>query len=51
VRRANQGPLPDAELRSVYERIIDVMRNIQKAEIVPPSESEGPTEFETEVND
>src|SRR5262249_35898786 len=53
VSRANQGPLPDHELRHVYERIIDVMRNIQKAEIVPATESEteGPTEFEREVND
>ena len=37
VRRANQGPLPDGELRHVYERIIDVMRNIQKLEIQPKS--------------
>jgi chorismate mutase len=35
VRKANQGPLPDGELRHVYERIIDVMRNIQKIEIEP----------------
>src|SRR5215471_14743703 len=26
VRKANRGPLPDNELRHVYERIIDVMR-------------------------
>jgi len=52
VRQANRGPLPDQELRHVYERIIDVMRNIQKSEIVeegPPAQ--GPTEFEREVND
>jgi len=52
VRQANRGPLPDHELRHVYERIIDVMRNIQKSEIVsegPPAH--GPTEFEREVND
>jgi chorismate mutase len=35
VRGANRGPLPDGELRHVYERIIDVMRNIQKIEIQP----------------
>ena len=29
VRRANRGPLPEAELHGIYERIIDVMRNIQ----------------------
>ena len=45
VRKANQGPLPDSELRHVYERIIDVMRNIQKEEIAPalrePDDSTG----------
>jgi len=52
VRQANQGPLPDTELRHVYERIIDVMRKIQKTEIVPAvSKSAGPTEFDVEVND
>jgi chorismate mutase len=52
VRRANQGPLPDGELRSVYERIIDVMRNIQKEEIAPAlRDQDGPTEFDREVND
>jgi chorismate mutase len=35
VCRVNRGPLPDGELRQVYERIIDVMRNIQKNEIAP----------------
>src|SRR5438045_8974631 len=35
VRKANKGPLPDGELRHVYERIIDVMRTIQKTEIQP----------------
>ena len=52
VRKANRGPLPDHELRHVYERIIDVMRNIQKTEIVPArTQSEGQTEFDMEVND
>jgi chorismate mutase len=40
VRRANRGPLPDLELQHVYERIIDVMRNIQKIEAVTKKESE-----------
>ena len=35
VRKANRGPLPDGELQHVYERIIDVMRNLQKTEIQP----------------
>ena len=30
VRAANPGPLPDAELLHVYERIIDVMRTLQR---------------------
>ncbi len=40
VRKINRGPLPDKELQHVYERIIDVMRNIQKIEAVPKTESE-----------
>jgi chorismate mutase len=36
VRRVNRGPLPDNDLLQVYERIIDVMRKIQKEEITPP---------------
>jgi len=52
VLRANRGPLPDGELRTVYERIIDVMRNIQKNEIAPKvAAGDGRTEFDTEVND
>ncbi len=30
VKAANPGPLPDEELIHVYERIIDVMRSLQK---------------------
>jgi chorismate mutase-like protein len=30
VRKANQGPLTDAEVVNIYERIIDVMRTLQK---------------------
>jgi chorismate mutase len=52
VQRANRGPLPESELRQVYERIIDVMRNIQKNEIAPRvAAGDGRTEFDTEVND
>ena len=48
----NRGPLPNAELRQVYERIIDVMRNIQKNEIAPKVDLDGhATEFDMEVND
>jgi len=52
VRKANRGPLPNGELQGVYERIIDVMRNIQKSEIQPASKgTAGSTEFDLEVND
>ena|ERR1700761_6286663 len=52
VCHANRGPLPDSELRQVYERIIDVMRNIQKNEIAPRLETgNAHTEFDMEVND
>ena len=30
VARANSGPLPNAEILHVYERIIDVMRSLQR---------------------
>jgi len=33
VRAANRGPLPDIELTHIYERIIDVMRSLQKNEL------------------
>src|ERR1700757_540807 len=33
VRSANNGPLPDIELTHIYERIIDVMRALQRNEL------------------
>jgi hypothetical protein len=52
VQGANPGPLPGRDLVRIYERIIDVMRNIQKEEIVAKSESvEAGTELDSEVND
>jgi chorismate mutase len=33
VRSHNQGPLPDIELTHIYERIIDVMRALQRNEL------------------
>ncbi len=39
VQAANPGPLPGRDLVRIYERIIDVMRNIQKEEIVTSSRS------------
>lgn len=52
VQQANPGPLPGRDLVRIYERIIDVMRNIQKEEIVTtPDQVETETEFDSEVND
>jgi chorismate mutase-like protein len=52
VQEANPGPLPGRDLVRIYERIIDVMRNIQKEEIVTKAEpSEVETELDSEVND
>ena len=30
VRAVNPGPLPDEEMQQIYERIIDVMRSLQR---------------------
>jgi chorismate mutase len=38
VSRANHGPLPDSELRSIYEHIIAVMRKVQKDSIAVSAE-------------
>jgi chorismate mutase len=53
VRQANQGPLAERDLLRIYERIIDVMRQIQREEIAPEtvSDGSGDTELESEVND
>ncbi len=52
VQETNRGPLPGRDLVRIYERIIDVMRNIQKEEIVPKAEAaEAGTELDSEVND
>lgn len=52
VQQMNQGPLPDRDLVRIYERIMDVMRNIQKDEIVEhPEPKQAETELDSEVND
>ena len=52
VQASNRGPLPGRDLVRIYERIIDVMRNIQKEEIVTSPEAvETETELESDVND
>jgi chorismate mutase len=54
VKKANKGPLADRELLRIYERVMDVMRHIQKEEIAPQMAVEGSagdTELDNEVND
>src|SRR5438552_14680048 len=51
-RKVNSGPLPDRDLLRIYERIMDVMRQIQREEIAPQAAEElGATELDSEVND
>jgi chorismate mutase len=53
VRKENPGPLPDHDLLNIYERIMDIMRQIQQEEIAP-KKSEATvhdTELDSEVND
>ena len=54
VKSVNPGPLPDRDLLRIYERIMDIMRQIQVEEIAPQSSSQpktGDTELESELND
>jgi chorismate mutase len=41
IARANAGPLSDVQLRQVYERLVDVMRQIQREEMAPEAENHG----------
>lgn len=51
-QKANGGPLAGRDLAQIYERIMDVMRSIQKHEIVPDSKP-GPhgTEIDSKFED
>jgi chorismate mutase len=53
VQKMNRGPLPGRDLVRIYERIMDVMRNIQKQEIAPHADAAkaGGRELDSEVND
>jgi chorismate mutase len=53
VRGMNPGPLPDRDLLRIYERIMDVMRQIQQEEIAPEKvgQSGNDTELDNDVND
>jgi chorismate mutase-like protein len=47
IARHNPGPLSERQLRQVYERLIDVMRQIQRDEMSPAADAEKkPTELE-----
>lgn len=52
VRRVNRGPLTNHDLLSIYERLMDIMRQIQQEEIAPQSaKAKGDTELDSKVND
>jgi chorismate mutase len=51
IRKINPGVLPEQELMRVYERIIDVMRKIQRDEMPLAQAAVGGTELEAEVNE
>jgi chorismate mutase len=51
VRSVNPGPLPDHDLLNIYERIMDIMRQIQQEEMAPAAKRPGDTELDSEVND
>lgn len=42
IRAVNRGPLPDIELVHIYERIIDVMRALQKNELASQRSASAP---------
>ena len=46
IARVNAGPLSDVQLRQVYERLVDVMRQLQREEMAPEAENQaGATEL------
>ncbi|MBI2678908.1 MAG: chorismate mutase [Candidatus Koribacter versatilis] len=53
VKAVNQGPLSSLDVTQVFERIIDIMRNLQKNEIVADEKQKlsGGTEFDVDVNE
>lgn len=52
VQRSSQGPLHKRDLAQIFERIMDVMRSIQKHEIVPdPEPGNRGTEFDSRIED
>lgn len=50
VGKANAGPLPAGDLERIYERILDIMRKIQKEEDAPRPKSAGTGDPESDGN-
>lgn len=50
IARENTGPLSQVQLRQVYERLVDVMRQIQREEMAPLQPEQGDA-TELEPND
>jgi chorismate mutase len=50
IARINAGPLSYVQLRQVYERLVDVMRQLQREEMAPETSVEGEM-TELEPND
>jgi len=52
VQSASAGPLAAPDLAKIYERLLDVMRNIQKREIAPePAATARETELDSRLED
>jgi chorismate mutase len=51
VQKVSRGPLEGRELLQIYERIMDVMRQIQKKNIGTPEVPAGETEIEGQLNE
>ena len=51
-KQANRGPLAARDVSQIFERIMDVMRSIQKNEIVPDAKPPATgTEIDSREND
>lgn len=51
VRDQNRGPLEHKHLVQIYERIMDVMRNVQKIEAVEAQVRKNENEFDRDLKD
>jgi chorismate mutase len=50
VRKINPGPLPHQDLLRIFERVMDIMRQIQQEEIAPDAAPEGVGEMELDID-